>query len=96
LDSSGSVLGSVAGSREHGSDDERSKHLFRRQSSSFGNETSGYIRLKICGRSRNFLCAKTHGGPMKIAVFWVVAPFSLVEVYQRFRCACCLRHHGDE
>jgi hypothetical protein len=23
---------------------------------------------------------------MKMAVFWVVAPCSLVEVYQRFRC----------
>jgi hypothetical protein len=29
----------------------------------------------------------------KIAVFWVVATCSLVEVYQRFRGTCCL-HHG--
>jgi hypothetical protein len=28
---------------------------------------------------------------MKIAVFWVVAPCSLVEVYQRFRGPCCDR-----
>jgi hypothetical protein len=28
---------------------------------------------------------------LKIAVFWVVAPCSLVEVYQRFRGPC--RHH---
>jgi hypothetical protein len=28
----------------------------------------------------------------KIAVFWVVAPCSLVEVYQRFRGPCCLHH----
>jgi hypothetical protein len=27
---------------------------------------------------------------LKIAVFWVVAPCSLVEVYQRFRGPCCL------
>jgi hypothetical protein len=27
---------------------------------------------------------------MKMAVFWVVAPCSLVEVYQRFRGPCCL------
>jgi hypothetical protein len=27
---------------------------------------------------------------MKMAVFWVVAPCSLVEVYRRFRGACCL------
>jgi hypothetical protein len=33
---------------------------------------------------------------MKIAVFWVVAPCSLVEVYQRFRGPCCLHHQGDD
>jgi hypothetical protein len=27
---------------------------------------------------------------MKMAVFWVVAPCSMVEVYQRFRSACCV------
>jgi hypothetical protein len=27
---------------------------------------------------------------MKVAVFWVIAPCSLVEVYRHFRCACCL------
>jgi hypothetical protein len=27
-----------------------------------------------------------------MAVFWVVAPCSLVEVYQRFRGSCCLHH----
>jgi hypothetical protein len=32
---------------------------------------------------------------MKMAVFWVVAPCSLVEVYQRFRDPCCLHHQGD-
>jgi hypothetical protein len=32
---------------------------------------------------------------MKMAVFWVVAPCSLVEVYQRFGGACCLHHQGD-
>jgi hypothetical protein len=30
----------------------------------------------------------------KTTVFWVVAPCSLVEVYRRFRGACCLHHHG--
>jgi hypothetical protein len=33
---------------------------------------------------------------MKMAVFWVVAPCSLVEVYQRFRGSCCLHHQGAE
>jgi hypothetical protein len=32
---------------------------------------------------------------MKMAVFWVVAPCSLVEVYQRFGGPCCLHHQGD-
>jgi hypothetical protein len=32
---------------------------------------------------------------VKMAVFWVVAPCSLVEVYRRFRGACCLHYQGD-
>jgi hypothetical protein len=31
-----------------------------------------------------------------MVVFWVVAPCSLVEVYQRFGGPCCLHHQGDE
>jgi hypothetical protein len=31
----------------------------------------------------------------KIAVFWVVAPFRLVQVHLRFRGAYCLHHQGD-
>jgi hypothetical protein len=31
-----------------------------------------------------------------MAVFWVVAPCSVVEVYQSFRGPCCLHHQGDE
>jgi hypothetical protein len=31
---------------------------------------------------------------MKMAVFWVIAPCSLVEVYERFRGPCCLQHQG--
>jgi hypothetical protein len=33
---------------------------------------------------------------MKMAVFWVVAPCSLAEVYRHFRGACCLHHRGDD
>jgi hypothetical protein len=33
---------------------------------------------------------------MKMAVFWVVAPFSMVEVYQCFRGPCWLHHQGDD
>jgi hypothetical protein len=32
---------------------------------------------------------------MKMAIFWVVAPLSLVEIYRRFRGACCLHPQGD-
>jgi hypothetical protein len=31
---------------------------------------------------------------MKMAVFWVVAPCCLVEVYRRFRSSCCLHDKG--
>jgi hypothetical protein len=31
-----------------------------------------------------------------MAVFWVVAPCSMVEVYRRFRGSCCLHHQGDD
>jgi hypothetical protein len=30
-----------------------------------------------------------------MAVFWVVAPCSLVEAYQRFRGPCCFHQQGD-
>jgi hypothetical protein len=33
---------------------------------------------------------------LKMAVFWVVGLCNLVEVYRRFRGACCLHHQGDE
>jgi hypothetical protein len=31
----------------------------------------------------------------KMAVFWIVAPCSLVEVYQHFRGPCCLHRQGN-
>jgi hypothetical protein len=40
------------------------------------------------------LAAKYSEGKTKMAVFWVVAPCSLVEVYERLRGSCCLDHHG--
>jgi hypothetical protein len=33
---------------------------------------------------------------MKMDVFWVVAPCSLVEIYWRFRGACCLYPQSDD
>jgi hypothetical protein len=32
----------------------------------------------------------------KMAVFWVLAPCGLVEVYQRFRGPSCLHHHRPD
>jgi hypothetical protein len=32
---------------------------------------------------------------MEMAVFWVVAPCTPVEVYRPFSRACCLHHLGD-
>jgi hypothetical protein len=31
-----------------------------------------------------------------MAVFWFVAPCSLVEVHRRFRGTCCLHHRPDD
>jgi hypothetical protein len=33
---------------------------------------------------------------MKMTVFWDVAPCDLVEVYRRFKGACCLHHQDDD
>jgi hypothetical protein len=33
---------------------------------------------------------------MKVAIFWVVAPCSLVNVYRRFRGTCYLHQQGDD
>jgi hypothetical protein len=33
---------------------------------------------------------------MKMVVFWVEAPCSMVEVYRRFRDASCFHHQGDD
>lgn len=33
---------------------------------------------------------------MKMADFWTVTPWSLANVYRRFKTAWCLRHQGDE
>jgi hypothetical protein len=38
----------------------------------------------------------SHSGEYEDNVFWVVAPCSLVEVYQRFRGPCCLHHHRPD
>jgi hypothetical protein len=55
--------------------------------------------LAVVPTQLKFSIVKDHHEPtilLKIAVFWVVAPCSLVEVYKRFRGPCCLHHQGDE
>jgi hypothetical protein len=37
----------------------------------------------------------SHGGENKNCFFWVVASCSLVELYRRFRGACCLHRPDD-
>jgi hypothetical protein len=32
---------------------------------------------------------------MKMVVFWVIVPCSVVEVFRRFRGACLLHHQGE-
>jgi hypothetical protein len=32
---------------------------------------------------------------MKMAILWVVAPCSVVEINRCFRCACCTHHQGN-
>jgi hypothetical protein len=50
------------------------------------------ISLPVC-----VLCEETVKiWTVKMAVFWDIAPCSLVEVDRRFRCAYCLHHQGDD
>jgi hypothetical protein len=49
---------------------------------------------RILSKMNSSEISGSHGGSMKMAVFWVVAPCCLVEVYRRFRGACCLHHQG--
>jgi hypothetical protein len=49
-----------------------------------------------CKRKKNMKQDKTQPGTkIKMAVFWVVAPYSLVEVHRRFRGSCFLHYQGD-
>jgi hypothetical protein len=49
-----------------------------------------------CRRKEKFEISCCRSGEYEMAVFWVVAPCSLVEVYQRFRGSYCLHHQGGE
>jgi hypothetical protein len=51
--------------------------------------------LKNRIRCTHFRVAQNDVFFLKMAVFSVIAPCSLVEVYRRFRGSCCLHHRGD-
>jgi hypothetical protein len=53
--------------------------------------STDHIRLLVIRVGFKVLTA----ADMKMAVFWVVAPCSLVDVYRRFRGSCCLHPQGD-
>jgi hypothetical protein len=65
-----------------------------------------YMQLPVLELRQSQPGEKLHSGSVgfevltvvstKMAVFWVVAPCSPVEVYQCFRGPCCLHRHGDE
>jgi hypothetical protein len=59
-------------------------------------DNSVKIRKGCLQNKRLERCRYTTNSDIKMAVFWVVAPCSLVEVYHRFRGPCCLNHQGDE
>jgi hypothetical protein len=49
-----------------------------------GSSVNKNVTIKVLG-----------GWILKMAVFWVVAPCSMVEVYRHFRGPFCLHHQGD-
>jgi hypothetical protein len=51
-------------------------------------QETGSVKSNIPGDKQQTVC-------MKMAVFWVVAPCSLVQIYQRFRGPCCLHRHSS-
>jgi hypothetical protein len=48
------------------------------------------------GIAKNILTIIVEDDYLLMAVFWVVARCSLIEVYRRFKGACCLHHQGDD
>jgi hypothetical protein len=66
------------------------------------NDLERYGRWKaVCSEllsEHNVLLSRilsSDGVVYDVAVFWVVAPCTFVQVYQRFRGLYCLHHQGD-
>jgi hypothetical protein len=47
-------------------------------------------------RAKQIILFSMKKGSKVVAVFWVVAPQSVVEVYQHFMDTCCCHHKDDE
>jgi hypothetical protein len=57
----------------------------------------GYMNPRIIDNTvMTLFCSVIYVSQPKMAIFWIVAPCSLVEVYRRFRGACCLHYQGDD
>jgi hypothetical protein len=54
------------------------------------------IHMKALGSTAIQMQFKSKQFKQKMTVFWNIVLSSLVEVYHRFRGACCLRHQGIE
>jgi hypothetical protein len=59
-----------------------------------------HVRIKHINTARAlttwvFSTDHKHIRNVQMAVFWVVPPCSLAEVYRRFRGPCCFHHRGD-
>jgi hypothetical protein len=50
--------------------------------------------MKLTHDNTRMMCHVTNK-LLKMTVFWIVAPCSLIEVYRPFRGACCLHHLED-
>jgi hypothetical protein len=61
------------------------QRLEEKSSASVGDRSGFICTYKYYGVGFEVLTAVS----TKLAVFWVVAPCSLVEIYQRFRGPCC-------
>jgi hypothetical protein len=60
------------------------------------DEILGVISIEVWSKYSSYLVRfeVLTAVSMKMAVFWAVAPCSLVEVYRRFTGASCLHHQG--
>jgi hypothetical protein len=54
-----------------------------------------FLVVISCGSQTWSVTRVEHRLVVKVAFFWVVTPYSVVEVYRRSEGSCCVRHQGD-